>query len=327
MQFVRLFTICVLGFACHLYAQDTLSVDQKTLNQHVLQNAPPFYPPIAKAAGVQGTVVLDVHVSSSGKVESVNVVSGPAMLQQAAVDAVMKRTYKPFEKDGTPVSARGLVSIIYTLGGGTAPKDAPTANSDTTTNSPKTITLTVAAEDANDGGDDKIASEFFKVWNLCTRGVLAHSKTSETASTCTRAADIADQFPQNARYIERRSSAVYAATALANIGNFKDALPYASRAVEVTTLGHDDDSGTSAAYSVRGTIEGYLGDFTSADRDLTVSEDHQRRAIASMEKDAPTIAAGGRTALARDLRFHAQVLHQLNRPEDAQAKLDEASKL
>ena len=41
----------------------------------------PVYPAIAKAARVQGTVVLEAVISKAGRIESLHVVSGPAMLR------------------------------------------------------------------------------------------------------------------------------------------------------------------------------------------------------------------------------------------------------
>jgi hypothetical protein len=46
-----------------------------------------------------------------------------------------------------------------------------------------------------------------------------------------------------------------------------------------------------------------------------------------MEIDSPSIAENFKRILARDLRFHAKVLQELNRAEEAQKKLDEAAKL
>jgi TonB family protein len=52
----------------------------------VKDGAKPVYPPIAKAAQVGGDVELLVSFKATGKVEAVQTLSGPAMLQQAAVD-------------------------------------------------------------------------------------------------------------------------------------------------------------------------------------------------------------------------------------------------
>jgi TonB family protein len=61
----------------------------------VLTRKPAVYPPIATAAHVQGPVVLRLFVSRAGTLEKAFVVSGPAMLQGSAVDAVKGWTFKP----------------------------------------------------------------------------------------------------------------------------------------------------------------------------------------------------------------------------------------
>jgi protein TonB len=77
----------------------------------------PTYPPIAKAARVSGTVVLQATISKSGTIENLHVISGPAMLQQAARDAVMQWRYKPYLLNNEPVEVETTVNVIFTLGG------------------------------------------------------------------------------------------------------------------------------------------------------------------------------------------------------------------
>ena len=77
----------------------------------------PVYPPIAKAARVQGTVVLQATISKTGSIENLKVVSGPQMLQQAAQDAVRSWRYKPYLLNGEPVEVETTVNVIFTLGG------------------------------------------------------------------------------------------------------------------------------------------------------------------------------------------------------------------
>src|ERR1700736_1130431 len=48
----------------------------------------PVYPPIARQARVQGTVVLRAVISTEGSIETLTLVSGHPMLVQAAIDAV-----------------------------------------------------------------------------------------------------------------------------------------------------------------------------------------------------------------------------------------------
>jgi protein TonB len=83
----------------------------------LIQKTIPEYPPIAKAARVQGTVVLQATISRQGTIENLHVVSGPAMLQQAAMDAVRTWRYRPYLLNNEPVEVDTTVNVIFTLGG------------------------------------------------------------------------------------------------------------------------------------------------------------------------------------------------------------------
>jgi protein TonB len=75
----------------------------------------PVYPPIARAARVEGTVRLAATISKTGNIENLRVTSGPAMLQQAALDAVRSWRYRPYILDGQPVEVETTVDVIFTL--------------------------------------------------------------------------------------------------------------------------------------------------------------------------------------------------------------------
>ncbi|MGA2219181.1 MAG: energy transducer TonB, partial [Terracidiphilus sp.] len=66
--------------------------------------------------GVQGTVVLEAIISKQGTIESLRVVSGPPMLQQAARDAVSAWRYRPYLLNGEPVAVETTVNVVFTLG-------------------------------------------------------------------------------------------------------------------------------------------------------------------------------------------------------------------
>ena len=80
----------------------------------ILKTIPP-YPPIAKASGTQGTVVLQATISRTGTIENLHVASGPAMMQQAALDAVKTWRYRPYLLNGQPVEVETTVNVIFTL--------------------------------------------------------------------------------------------------------------------------------------------------------------------------------------------------------------------
>jgi TonB family protein len=75
----------------------------------------PQYPAIAKAAQVQGTVVLQATVSKEGTVENLRVINGPPMLQSAAMNAVRTWTYKPYLLNGEPVEVETQVNVVFSL--------------------------------------------------------------------------------------------------------------------------------------------------------------------------------------------------------------------
>ena len=75
----------------------------------------PVYPPIAKAARIQGDVVLSIVVDEQGQIVSEKVVSGPAMLQQAALDAVKEWRYRPYMLNGDPVEVETTVNVVFHL--------------------------------------------------------------------------------------------------------------------------------------------------------------------------------------------------------------------
>lgn len=83
---------------------------------HLLYKATPVYPAIARAARVEGTVVLQAIISKSGTIENLRVISGPAMLQAAAIDAVKQWRYQPYELDGQPVEVETTVNVVFTMG-------------------------------------------------------------------------------------------------------------------------------------------------------------------------------------------------------------------
>ena len=80
-----------------------------------IKKTQPIYPPVAKAAHVQGTVELVASASPDGRVSAVTLLSGPAMLQGSATDAVLHWAYPPISLDGVAVPFRVVVDIDYKL--------------------------------------------------------------------------------------------------------------------------------------------------------------------------------------------------------------------
>lgn len=91
-------------------------ISQGVANGMVIDRVMPVYPPIARAAGVQGTVVLEATISGSGTIRNLRVISGNAMLQQAAIDAVSRWRYRPYLLNGQPVEVETTINVEFNLG-------------------------------------------------------------------------------------------------------------------------------------------------------------------------------------------------------------------
>jgi protein TonB len=76
----------------------------------------PVYPAIAKAAHVQGAVVLHAIISKQGTIKNLEPISGPAMLIPAARDAVSQWRYKPYMLNGEPTEVETTVTVNFTFG-------------------------------------------------------------------------------------------------------------------------------------------------------------------------------------------------------------------
>ena len=110
------------------------------------------------------------------------------------------------------------------------------------------------------------------------RSVIAHATDPATAEACKRTAAIADEFPADREFTERRRAYVYAATAFVNVRDLQSALQYANKAVDIIKLGHDDNSGGEAAHGSRGEIRAFSEDMRGgSDEDLSIAEDYARR--------------------------------------------------
>jgi protein TonB len=77
----------------------------------------PIYPVIAKAARVQGTVVVTAVISRTGRIESLRVISGPAMLQTAALEAIRAARYQPYRLNGEPTEVETTITVNFRMEG------------------------------------------------------------------------------------------------------------------------------------------------------------------------------------------------------------------
>ena len=97
-------------------APSSLNVSSGVMAGNLLTKTLPQYPAIPKAAHIQGIVVLQATISKSGSIQNLRVISGPPMLQQAAMDAVRSWRYKPYLLNGEPVEVETTINVVFNLG-------------------------------------------------------------------------------------------------------------------------------------------------------------------------------------------------------------------
>ena len=73
----------------------------------------PIYPAIAESARVSGTVELHATIAKSGSIKDLHIVSGPAMLQQAAFNAVRMWRYKPYMLNNAPTEVETTIRVVF----------------------------------------------------------------------------------------------------------------------------------------------------------------------------------------------------------------------
>ena len=83
----------------------------------LIHQVKPAYPPLARQARIQGSVVLQAVIAKDGTIQGLHVVSGHPMLTTAAVDAVKQWRYKPYFLNGEPVEVETQITVNFTLAG------------------------------------------------------------------------------------------------------------------------------------------------------------------------------------------------------------------
>ncbi len=73
----------------------------------------PVYPQIAQVAGVEGDVIVQASIDTSGNVSAAKVISGPVMLRTAAIEALRRWKYQPAMLDNKPVATQMTIRMRF----------------------------------------------------------------------------------------------------------------------------------------------------------------------------------------------------------------------
>src|SRR5258706_14204678 len=92
-----------------------IRADPEELQQNLVSSRPPAYPEIAKRAGVQGIVLLQVRATKDGRIEVDRILSGSPALAEAAIAAVKQWRVRPFSAAGKRVDVVSTVTFNFQL--------------------------------------------------------------------------------------------------------------------------------------------------------------------------------------------------------------------
>ena len=90
----------------------------RMMEGNLVHKVQPEYPAAAKAARIQGAVVLQAIISKDGSIANLHVLSGHPMLVKSAIDAVSQWRYRPYYLNGDPVEVETQVTVNFVLAGG-----------------------------------------------------------------------------------------------------------------------------------------------------------------------------------------------------------------
>ena len=100
-------------------APQRVRVSQGVIQGLRVRDVTPTYPPLARAARVQGSVVLAAIIGKDGAIQNLRVMSAASpLLIQSALDAVKQWRYRPYLLNGEPVEVDTTITVNFTLSGG-----------------------------------------------------------------------------------------------------------------------------------------------------------------------------------------------------------------
>ena len=79
----------------------------------LLKSVQPVYPQMARTQHVSGNVQIDALIDADGNVSAMKVLSGPALLRDAALQSLKQWKYQPAELDGKPTSMHLTVVLQF----------------------------------------------------------------------------------------------------------------------------------------------------------------------------------------------------------------------
>ena len=75
----------------------------------------PIYPKFARDSRITGTVILKATITKTGTIEGLQVIKGPKILDEAALNAVKFWRYRPYMLNNEPVEVQTTINVVFNL--------------------------------------------------------------------------------------------------------------------------------------------------------------------------------------------------------------------
>lgn len=85
------------------------------LQGSLIRRVEPVYPPLARAARIQGPVLLSAIISKTGTIEHLQALSGHPMLVGAALEAVSQWRYRPYILNNETIEVQTEITVNFKL--------------------------------------------------------------------------------------------------------------------------------------------------------------------------------------------------------------------
>jgi len=92
-----------------------IQMSESEMASRLITKVPADYPPTARAAHIEGTVLVKAIIGVGGSVVQAQILSGHPMLAREALLSVSKWKYQPVIRDGSPVEVATIVTVVFKL--------------------------------------------------------------------------------------------------------------------------------------------------------------------------------------------------------------------
>jgi TonB family protein len=105
----------IMAVPVTLLPESQLLVSQGVTGRQLIRQINPVYPASAKAAQIEGDVVLSALIERDGRVQEVQVISGPQVFHTAATRAIKSWEYRPAYLNGKPIEWKSQITLKFRL--------------------------------------------------------------------------------------------------------------------------------------------------------------------------------------------------------------------